>query len=42
MMYVDSGTKIKILIYLKFQVWNYKQRKCIFTLLGHLDYIRYS
>lgn len=24
----------------RFQVWNYKQRKCIFTLLGHLDYIR--
>ena len=23
-----------------FQVWNYKQRRCIFTLLGHLDYIR--
>ena len=22
------------------QVWNYKQRRCIFTLLGHLDYIR--
>lgn len=21
-------------------MWNYKQRKCIFTLLGHLDYIR--
>ena len=22
------------------QVWNYKQRRCLFTLLGHLDYIR--
>ena len=22
------------------QVWNYKQKRCIFTLLGHLDYIR--
>lgn len=21
-------------------MWNYKQRKCIFTLTGHLDYIR--
>ena len=24
--------------YLK--VWNYKQKKCLFQLLGHLDYIR--
>lgn len=23
-----------------FQIWNYKQKRCIFTLLGHLDYIR--
>jgi len=22
------------------QVWNYKQRKCLFTLMGHLDYVR--
>lgn len=22
------------------KVWNYKQRRCIFTLLGHLDYVR--
>ena len=22
------------------QVWNYKQKRCLFTLLGHLDYIR--
>ena len=22
------------------QIWNYKQKKCLFTLLGHLDYIR--
>jgi coatomer protein complex subunit alpha (xenin) len=21
-------------------VWNYKLRRCLFTLLGHLDYIR--
>ncbi|KAK2573204.1 Coatomer subunit alpha [Acropora cervicornis] len=21
-------------------IWNYKQKKCLFTLLGHLDYIR--
>lgn len=21
-------------------MWNYKQRRCIFTLLGHLDYVR--
>ena len=24
----------------KLKVWNYKQRRCLFTLLGHLDYIR--
>ncbi len=23
-----------------FQVWNYKQKRCLFHLLGHLDYIR--
>lgn len=23
-----------------YQVWNYKLRRCLFTLLGHLDYIR--
>lgn len=22
------------------KVWNYKQKRCIFTLLGHLDYVR--
>ena len=22
------------------QVWNYKLRRCLFTLQGHLDYIR--
>ena len=22
------------------QVWNYKHKRCLFTLLGHLDYIR--
>ena len=22
------------------QVWDYQKRRCIFTLLGHLDYIR--
>lgn len=26
--------------HLPFQVWNYKQKRCIFTLLGHLDYVR--
>ena len=25
---------------LDLQVWNYKLRRCLFTLLGHLDYIR--
>lgn len=24
----------------KIKVWNYKARRCLFTLLGHLDYIR--
>jgi coatomer protein complex subunit alpha (xenin) len=24
----------------KIKVWNYKLRRCLFTLLGHLDYIR--
>lgn len=24
----------------KIKVWNYKQRKCLFTLTGHLDYVR--
>ena len=22
------------------KVWNHKQRRCLFTLLGHLDYVR--
>jgi hypothetical protein len=26
--------------YMLHQVWNYKLRRCLFTLLGHLDYIR--
>jgi coatomer protein complex subunit alpha (xenin) len=33
-LFVSGGDDYKI------KVWNYKQRKCIFTLLGHLDYIR--
>jgi FOG: WD40 repeat len=24
----------------KVKVWNFKQKKCLFTLEGHLDYIR--
>ncbi len=24
----------------KVKVWNYKQKKCLFTLNGHLDYVR--
>jgi coatomer protein complex subunit alpha (xenin) len=24
----------------KIKVWNYKKRRCLFTLLGHLDYVR--
>jgi WD40 repeat protein len=31
---VASGDDYKI------KVWNYKLRRCLFTLLGHLDYIR--
>lgn len=33
-LFVSGGDDYKI------KVWNYKLRRCIFTLLGHLDYIR--
>ena len=33
-MFVTGGDDYKI------KVWNYKLRRCLFTLLGHLDYIR--
>ena len=33
-LFVSGGDDYKI------KIWNYKQKKCIFTLLGHLDYIR--
>jgi len=33
-LFVSGGDDYKI------KVWNYKQRKCLFTLTGHLDYIR--
>lgn len=33
-------TNFNTCIKMRSQVWNYKQRRCIFTLLGHLDYIR--
>ncbi|PSN39046.1 Coatomer subunit alpha [Blattella germanica] len=33
-LFVSGGDDYKI------KVWNYKQRRCTFTLLGHLDYIR--
>ena len=33
-LFVSGGDDYKV------KVWNYKQKKCIFTLLGHLDYIR--
>ena len=29
-----------IISILALQIWNYKLRRCLFTLLGHLDYIR--
>lgn len=28
------------LMWMAAQVWDYKLRRCLFTLLGHLDYIR--
>mmetsp|Transcript_5230 Transcript_5230/g.13004 ORF Transcript_5230/g.13004 Transcript_5230/m.13004 type:complete len:1219 (-) Transcript_5230:59-3715(-) len=33
-LFVSGGDDYKI------KIWNYKLRRCIFTLLGHLDYIR--
>lgn len=33
-LFVSGGDDYKI------KVWNYKQRKCLFTLHGHMDYIR--
>mmetsp|Transcript_36046 Transcript_36046/g.103666 ORF Transcript_36046/g.103666 Transcript_36046/m.103666 type:complete len:1217 (-) Transcript_36046:133-3783(-) len=33
-LFVSGGDDYKI------KIWNYKMRRCIFTLLGHLDYIR--
>ena len=33
-MFVSGGDDYKI------KVWNYKQKRCLFTLLGHVDYIR--
>ncbi|XP_069697001.1 coatomer subunit alpha-like isoform X2 [Periplaneta americana] len=33
-LFVSGGDDYKI------KVWNYKQRRCVFTLLGHMDYIR--
>ena len=33
-LFVSGGDDYKV------KVWNYKQRKCLFTLVGHLDYIR--
>jgi coatomer protein complex subunit alpha (xenin) len=33
-LFVSGGDDYKI------KVWNYKEKRCLFTLLGHLDYIR--
>ena len=33
-LFVSGGDEYKI------KVWNYKLPRCIFTLIGHLDYIR--
>ena len=46
--YLQKSKLTNVIMYLKLswswssisQVWNYKQRRCLFTLLGHLDYIR--
>ena len=33
-MFVSGGDDHKV------KVWNYKTKKCVFTLSGHLDYVR--
>ena len=33
-LFVSGGDDYKV------KVWNYKQRKCLFTLHGHMDYVR--
>ena len=33
-MFVSGGDDHKV------KVWNYKTKKCMFTLTGHLDYVR--
>jgi len=33
-LFVSGGDDYKI------KVWNYKQKKCMFSLVSHLDYIR--
>jgi WD40 repeat protein len=33
-LFVSGGDDYKV------KVWNYKERRCLFTLLGHIDYIR--
>ena len=33
-LFVSGGDDYKI------KMWNYKLKRCLFTLLGHLDYIR--
>ncbi len=33
-LFVSGGDDYKV------KVWNYKLRRCLFTLVGHLDYIR--
>ncbi|KAG8509966.1 Coatomer subunit alpha [Galemys pyrenaicus] len=39
-LFVSGGDDYKIKLDFFLQVWNYKLRRCLFTLLGHLDYIR--
>lgn len=37
---LPSAAAQSFLTIVRVQVWNYKLRRCLFTLLGHLDYIR--
>lgn len=36
----DCHDPLNFQLMFPFKVWNYKLRRCLFTLLGHLDYIR--
>ena len=38
--WVGNRSRLVTTAVLLLQLWNYKTRRCIFTLLSHLDYIR--